>query len=428
MSSILNDIVERHADEAAFLWQRHERSARSPLFDLQSLGAVDARLAANLEGLRVAGAEGLQIAVAAFDRATRDTKGPDGELFAAAYVAAELKDHLALSKLIVFAQRGGRHERALVSALAWLEDPTARRVVSELLSNECPPVLHRLGIAASAARRQDPGVALGRALDTRDPELRACAYRAAGHLGRRDLLPALRLAARNPDDGDRAWAAWAAVLLGDRGCLDILWAAVGAHGDVQLPATDLAARVGETGKTAEKLTALSTSEQTLPAALVGAGALGDPSCIPWVLETIARRPAFARSAASVYVTITGVKADPPLFVREPTREPHDDEVALHLGDPNDDLPTPMSDELQAHWAIARSQFREGERYLGGRPLTPAWLRQCLREGLQPWRASAAIELSLGSADKLLFPVFAPQRLQKALLVQAARTSIELPRV
>ncbi|WP_437484897.1 TIGR02270 family protein [Sorangium sp. So ce1014] len=419
MRRILSDIVERHADEAAFLWHRRERAARSTLFNLRSLNELDARLTANLDGLVLAGVEGLQIAIAAFERATRDTEGPDGELFTASYVAAEIQDNLALAKLIAFAQHRPRHERALISALEWLEGRTAKRVISELLSNDCPPVLHRLGIDASAARREDPGAPLGRALGASDPELRASAYRAAGHLGRRDLLTALRLAARDPNDCGSPWAAWAAALLGDHGSVSVLWAAAEtAHGDFRLPAADLAARIDEPRNAMAKISALSASEHTLPAALASAAARGDPSCIPWVLEIVARCPALARHGSSVYLTITGVKADAPLFQREPSRHPYEPELEYHLSDAGHELPAPVGGELEAHWAIARRHLREGVRYLGGHPLSPAWLRECLYAGLQPWRASAALELSLGSLDTRLFPVLAPGMTQKALLDEA----------
>jgi uncharacterized protein (TIGR02270 family) len=423
VSRILIDIVERHADEAAFLWERRERAARSPLFDLRDLSDVDVRLEANLEGLVIAGADGLRIAQAALDRAARDTEGPDGEIFASSYVAAELHDNLALSRLIVLAQRAPRHERALVSALGWLGARSAGRVIPELLSPECPPVLHRLGIAASLARGSDPGAALARAMGSPDAPLRAAAYRAAGVLGRMDLLPSLRIATRDPDDPSVAWAVWASVMLGDRGGLEALWAAASAPGDARAEAADLAARVSDPVQAGERLLALSASEETLPAALAGAAARGDPTCIPWVLEAIERHPSLARSAASVYLSVTGVKADLPLFVRAPTPEPREEEIAPHLGDPNNDLPDPVIHELRAHWAGAEGRFRAGERYLGGQPLSPSWLAKCLREGLQPWRASAAMELALASAGSRLFPVLAPARAQRALLVEAARAGV-----
>jgi hypothetical protein len=117
----------------------------------------------------------------------------------------------------------------------------------------------------------------------------------------------------------------------------------------------------------------------------------------------------------VYASIAGVRAEPPLFVRSPAEEPSEATLASRAGDPHDDLPTPIGAELRAHWTVARSRFRDGQRYLAGRPVEPEWLGRCLREGLQPWRAAAAMELHLASAGRPSFPVLAPGPIQAALL-------------
>lgn len=438
---IFIDVVERHADEAAFFWEQRERAARSPIFDLPALQSIDDRLDANLEGLLVAGHDGLRVALGALDRATRSTEGPDGELFAASYVAVELTDNLALARLLAFAQRAQRHERAFVAALAWLPAASARRVLGDLLAAECPPALHRFGIAAHGARREDPGPALARALAADDAPLRASACRAAGRLGRRDLLPQLRDMATSPYEPVRAWAAWAAVLLGDSASRKVLWAAAAEPGDgswegasghegasspedtgttlhdeaASRAACDLAVRASDPTEAAEMLVALSASERSLPAALAGAAARGDPSCLSWVLDVMERSPTFARRAAWVYATITGARPEPPLFVRVPSEVPSNAGLAEHLQDPHRDLPSPVAEALREHWSAARLLFRDGERYLGGKPLDAAWLRRCLREGPQPWRASAAVELQRATGGNHLFSVLAPARAQLALL-------------
>ena len=438
---IFIDVVERHADEAAFFWEQRERAARSPIFDLPALQSIDDRLDANLEGLLVAGQDGLRVALGAFDRATRSTEGPDGELFAASYVAVELADNLALARLLAFAQRAQRHERAFVAALAWLPTASAERVLNDLLAVDCPPALHRFGIAARGARREDPGPALARALVADDAPLRASACRAAGRFGRKDLLPQLRDMTTSPHEPIRIWAAWAAVLLGDSASRKVLWDTVAESDDssregaswnerasppddagaalqddaAARAACDLAARASDPAEAAQMLVTLSASERLLPAALAGAAARGDPACLSWVLDVVERKPTFARRAAWVYATITGARPEPPLFVRVPSEVPSNSGLAEHLGDPHRDLPAPVAEALREHWSAARLLLRDGKRYLGGKPLDSAWLRQCLREGPQPWRASAAIELQRALGGKVLFPILAPARAQLALL-------------
>lgn len=404
MNRILVEIVERHADEAAFLWERRERACRSPLFDLEALADIDRRLQANLEGLVLAGDVGLQKSLDVLERGTR------AELFTAVHVAAELGDALALARLLVIAEKARLDERAVISALAWLSRPRADRILAELLASECPPSLHRLGIAAHAARREDPGAALERALGSSDAALRARASRAVGQLGRRDLLPMLRAEVQSGQDGVQAWAAWSAVLLGDRGAGRVLWRVTEQGGPMASVACDLAVRCLAAPEAAALLEHLARSPETLPAALAGAAALGDPACVPWVLDVGESAPSHSRAAAWVYATITGATLEPPLAVRVPTVDPSDEQVASSRVDPCEDLPLPDSGALRSHWARARSGFTAGERRLGGRLINATSLDERLRAGVQPWRASAAVELALASG-RGLFPVRAPAWVQ-----------------
>ncbi|XXY44565.1 hypothetical protein WME91_31635 [Sorangium sp. So ce269] len=409
MNRILVQMVERHADEAAFLWERRERACRSPLFDLGALSDIDRRLQANLEGLVLAGEVGLEKCLAAVAR------GKAPELFAAAHVAAELGDAMALARLLVGAEKRPGAERAVVAALAWLSPLRASKVLGELLVDECPPALQGLAIAAHAARRQDPGAALQRSLRAADAGLRARACRAAGRLGRRDLLPELRAAARPGEDEAWPWAAWAAVLLGDASALPLLWeAALARREPVASAACDLAARRAGAAEAAARLAELAASPEGLPIALAGADARGDAACIPWVLDAIEHEPALARHASWVYATITGARLEPPLAVRAPAVEPPDDAVARSVASPWEDLPEPDCAAIRSHWAQARAGHAPGERRLGGRALGPAWLEECLRTGPQPWRASAAVELMRASESGGLFPVRAPGYAQAAL--------------
>ncbi len=409
MNRILVEIVERHADEAAFLWERRERACRSPLFDLGALADIDRRLQANLEGLVIAGDVGLEKSLSAV------TKGKAAELFTAVHVAAEVGDAMALARLLVAAEKQPGGERAAVSALAWLSPERAGSILDELMADECPPRLQRLGIATHATRRQDPGAKLERALRSPDVALRARAFRAVGQLGRRDLLPMMRAEAQSGDDEAGPWAAWSTVLLGDTSALPSLWRAAAESGPVAVAACDLAVRCVAAGEAAARLQALSQSPRSLPAALAGAAARGDSICIPWILDVVESEPTLSRHAMWVIATITGATLEPPLAVRVPTEDPPDDLVSRSVVDPWEDLPTPDSAALRSHWEQVRARFAPGERRLGGRAIEPAWIEHCLRTGVQPWRASAAVELLRAARGGGLFPVHAPARAQTAFL-------------
>ena len=139
-------IIERHADEAAFLWDQRRRAVRSPVFDLPSLALLDQRLDANLEGLVVAGEAGLRACLASLKMRAGRSTDQGSELFPALFTAAEIGDTMALARLLVAAGQHPRGEEAVISALGWLSAPSAARVLAELSAHECPPPLRRIAI------------------------------------------------------------------------------------------------------------------------------------------------------------------------------------------------------------------------------------------------------------------------------------------
>ena len=414
MTKVLLRIIERHADEAAFLWESRERACRSPLHDVASLTELDRRLDANLEGLVLAGEAGLGAAV---DAAAR---GGAAELFPALHVAAELGDRMALARLLLAAERKVGGERAAASALAWLSPARARTILPELLAPECPPSLQSVGIAAHVARGEDPGDALERALHAPDAGLRGRAARAVGQLARRDLLPLVSAEGRSAGGDAGAWAAWAAVLLGEEACLPRLWEASAEGGRVAQAACDLAARTADAAEVMARIQALSGAPATLPAALAGAAARGDSACIPWVLDVVEQDPSLSRRGLWVFATITGARLEPPVAVRAPTIDPSDASLARAAADPFEDLPSPDASALRALWEELRPRFPAGERRLGGRGVEPGWVEACLRTAPQPWRESAAIERARGGRGAP-FCVHAPGYEQSARLRSAGGT-------
>ncbi|MDX8346614.1 hypothetical protein SLH49_01335 [Cognatiyoonia sp. IB215446] len=63
---ILKDIVRQHAEQAAFLWTVYDRALlypdENPDMDADRLARVVERLEAHLDGLKIAGPDGLRIA------------------------------------------------------------------------------------------------------------------------------------------------------------------------------------------------------------------------------------------------------------------------------------------------------------------------------------------------------------------------------
>ena len=167
---------------AAFLWILRNEAIRAPNQDLDSLADLDERIDAHLDGLRVAGAHGWETCVDQL--AWREA----GEVFAAAYIALQGRIGRRLDVVLDVASESIELSRGFVGALAWLPYSDVERTVASFLNSD-DRIVRRIGLAASAAHRRDPGVALGIAALDSDLSLRARALKAAAELGRRDLLP-----------------------------------------------------------------------------------------------------------------------------------------------------------------------------------------------------------------------------------------------
>jgi uncharacterized protein (TIGR02270 family) len=209
-SSIISIIVEQHAEEAAFLWLLRDAAVRAPHYSLKDPAHLDDRVEAHIDGLRIAGEAGWEICKEALG-----LEEP-GEVFAAAVLALENRNPTRIEEVFVVAETVPETVRGLTSAFGWVSPPQLQGTVKDLLVSTSP-FRRRIGIAACAVHRVDPKAALQAAIIDDDPLLQARALRAVGELGRKDLLPVLRQQLRVKDDAYHFWAAWSAVLLGDRG-------------------------------------------------------------------------------------------------------------------------------------------------------------------------------------------------------------------
>ncbi|XXT25193.1 TIGR02270 family protein [Sorangium sp. So ce429] len=412
---LLLDVVEEHASEAAFLWSLRDGAARSPACDLGSLGRLDERLEAHLDGLRLAGEAGLHLCEKALD--ARDA----GAFFAATVVALERADMAAVARILARGARSAPLARGVVSALGWIPFTGAARMLPELWSSACPSELRYLGIAGAAAHRRDPGAPLLDAIASDDTRLKARALRAAGELGLSSALPALRQeldVARGPC---RLWAAWSAAILGDADAVEVLWEIADAGGAGAEVAWCMAVR-GAAGATRHRrrLEHLSDAPR---ASLMATAALGDPVFLPWVIERM-DPPETARLAGWAFSMLTGVDLAAAGLSRSlrsgpsvggPTEDPLDDNVAL---DPDAGLPWPDAARARSWCEHNGAGLRPGVRHLLGRPLAAAWLEQVLRGGRQPARVAAAIELRLLRRHGPVFEVRAPAHRQRHALSTA----------
>lgn len=405
ISTIEAEIFEQHALEAAFLWSYRDAAAVDPLYDLQSLGELDERLEAHVDGLRLAGDAGWEICKGAID------EEEPGSLFAPMVLAVERRDLKGIAGVLDVGGGVPALARAIVSALGWVSFDKVRGILPGLLSHRVGPELHRIGIAGCAVHRQDPGAALGYAVMSSDPRLKARALRAVGELGRGDLLGEVRGALGSEDEACRFAAAWSAALLGDAAALRVLGTIADRGGPFAERACAVAMRKTDLAMASSWLRAIAGTMRGARVALAGAAALGDPALMPWIIECMGA-PELARVAGGAFTMITGVdleeaklRGEPPAgFQGGPSDDPEDEDVAM---DPDESLPWPDREKIAAWWGSPEKRLKRGTRYLLGRPMGVEWIGEVLKRGSQPARAAAAVELALQRARRDVAEVRAP---------------------
>ncbi len=411
---IIESIVSQHAEEAAFLWLLRDLAVAAPHYSLQDLADLDERVEAHIDGLRVAGVAGWAFCAEGLKQ--RES----GEVFAAAVIALEGNHFEHIQEVYRTVAAAPETASALIAALGWISRDRLQGKIAGLLYSDSP-LWRRIGIGACAAHRVDCGDHLVQALDDPDPTLRARALRAAGEVGRVDLLSAIQRQFGSEHEESTFWAAWSAVLLGDRGAAvgALTRVAVAAQSRAQ-PALDCVVRVLSAQDAQRLLKGLASHPERLRDLIVATGAIGDPVYLPWLINQMRSAPELARVAGEAFSTITGVdlayqdlEAEPPAdFEAGPTDRPEDDDVAM---DPDEDLAWPEPTRLQAWWDAHAARFQPGTRNLLGAPISATHCRDVLRTGLQRQRKAAALELALMQADAPLFETRAPARRQQALL-------------
>lgn len=143
MSTLLVDnVVDQHLEEAAFLAGLRNYAVRAPHYDLKHLQELEQRLDAHLDGLRIAGPAALQ------RLATQLHPHAGGELFVYAVLILEQGDTQAYAELLRQHGNSADAERALASALGWLAWAQVGSLIERMLASADPlaqPVPVRTG-------------------------------------------------------------------------------------------------------------------------------------------------------------------------------------------------------------------------------------------------------------------------------------------
>jgi uncharacterized protein (TIGR02270 family) len=403
---IVPAVLQQHADDAAALAAARRALTSAPDVRLERLLRADLRLAANLDGLRLAGAQ-----ASGYYDAMREGVSA-GALFALTVTALERRDDALLDDLLGIAQAAPDDTPGLLSAFGWVERTRLQGTVRRLL-DAADSFRRVVGVAACAVHRVDAGLVAGRWLQDPDARVRARAFRTAGELGLRELVSHCAAVAVADDDEDvRFWAAWAAVLLGDREvALDRLWMAGVTPGRHQRRAFRLALQAMDLARDHERLRAMVDDPQRGRWLVAGSGVVGDPAYVPWLIARM-DDGAMARLAGEAFVTMTGASLAGDALDRPapedrpavPGDEPDDPDTAM---DPDEDLPWPAGDRVNAWWGLNRDRFKVGTRCFMGGAVTRSHCVHVLKTAPQPQRILAAHYLCLLEPGTPLFNTSAP---------------------
>lgn len=405
-------LIEEYIEEATFVWLQHDQAVCAPNYSFQQLADLDERLEAQIDGLRVAGEDGWKLA-----QDTLENEGPE-DFFPATVLALEAND-TQFDELVQRASQAPEAIPGLISALGWVPAQFLAKRVQALLQDESP-LKQKLGIAACAMHRRDPGQTLNAFLNAPADSVRIRAFRTAGELGRKDTLPQLLSALDEVKPEAQFWAAWSCVLLGDRNrALKVLVNLSFEDGPRQLQAFQLALLSMEMKTGHALMKKLDGVPNATRLRIIGSGFIGNIEYVPWLIEQMAN-PELARIAAEAFVNITGadfnldqLESEPPeQFEEGPTEDPDDEIVEI----PEDiALPWPDVEKIHKWWSKHQARFQSNTRYFLGQPITKQHCINILKEGFQRQRVMAAQHLCLLHPSTVLFPTSAPAWRQKRWL-------------
>jgi uncharacterized protein (TIGR02270 family) len=411
-------ILQQHFDEAAFIYASRTSLTGAPHAKLHHLSRFDNRLAGHLDGLVIAGAHAEPVSAVALESPSA------GNVFVAATLAIGGKQTDGLERLLAMVEAVPEKQKELIGAFGWLERAQLQGIVANLLSSKVP-FRQTTGIAACALHRVDPGLATARWMEHSDAVVRARALRTAGELGRRELVSTLARAINDPDASCQIWAAWAAVLLGDRqNALDFLKHAAFAEGPLQARAFQVVLLAAEIADGHLLLSRCADDPVQQRKLIQGSGFIGDPAYVPWLISLMAD-DSTARLAGEAFSFITGadlaeldLERDAPEDIAAgPNDDPDDEDVEM---DADEDLPWPDPALVQAWWKQNASRFKTGVRHLAGSPVTAGQCWHVLGNGYQRQRIAAALHLCLLEPGTPLFEWRAAAwRQQQSLLKNSA---------
>ncbi|NKI95319.1 TIGR02270 family protein [Rhizobacter sp. SG703] len=404
-------VLQQHLEDAAVLRSTRSSLVRAPHIRLHHLRRLDDRLAAHLDGVAEAGADGARLSLQALEQPST------GAMFTAGVNVIRHQDLPSLETLLAIAEVEPAAMVGLISAFGWVAASELRGIVRNLLDS-ASAARRDMGLAACRLHQVDPGAALDTALSSGQYTARALA--AAGQSGRSERLPACLDALTTANPALRLVAARSALFLGDRtAAMEALLSLMRIPGPEQAVAAGLWLRVAATDQASDWLRGLAREPGQSRLLIRSIAAAGDPFYVPWLIKQMSD-VGLARLAGESFSMITGLdlsmldmELDAPADA-EPGRDEDagDSDVAL---DEDLGLPWPDPSKITAWWQIHGSGFVAGTKYFVGASPSSAHCLSVLGTGLQRQRRSAAEYLCLMNPGTALFNTAAPAWRQQRLL-------------
>lgn len=408
-------VVDQHVEDLAAHWSTRRILATSGHVALRHLARADKRIAAAQDGCVVAGKYGM-------DKLTRQLEESGAApFFAIAVVALDAGDRPVFDHTVAAAETGPGGIDGVIAALGWISGSRLTGLGRELLT-AAAPFRRALGLVACRLHGVDPGSPIVAGLRDSNTRVRAEALRIAGTLGKQELVSTCAAAISDDDPDCQFWAAWSALLLGNRGVtLDALTRAGEAAGPHRARAFRLSLQAMDASAAHAVLQGLARDPKQLRWLIQGSGIAGDPAYVPWVIGHMSKNET-ARLAGESFSLITGLdlalldleRKPPENFESGPNDDPNDPNVDM---DPDDGLPWPDPERIQKWWDANGARFQAGTRYFMGAPVTRAHCVDVLKNGYQRQRILAAHYLCLLEPGTPLFNTSAPAWRQQRLLAQ-----------
>jgi uncharacterized protein (TIGR02270 family) len=252
-----------------------------------------------------------------------------------------------------------------------------------------------------------------------DALVRARAFRTAGELGKCEFAPALARSITDDDPNGGFWAAWSAVLLGNRSTALEFLKAIALNAPVSARAFSLVLQALPVEDAHGFLKPIAQDNKWIRSLIEGTGLCGDATYVPWLITHMADEKQ-ARLAGESFSMITGVdlawldleRKPPEGLAVGPNDDSEDPNVEM---DEDDGLPWPDPERVQRWWDANKSRFTPGQRYFVGAPVTREHCIEVLKNGYQRQRILAAHYLCLLEPGTPLFNTSAPAWRQQRLL-------------